>query len=97
LAERTETPNDDTTNKGGSLLSELTGLVMPLPCPFCGATPKDSGRRSTPGEERKPDMEFVHWYVCFCGGYGANAHRMAFGSTPDQARKNALTRWNVRA
>lgn len=29
MAECTETPNDDKTNKGGSLLSALTGLVMP--------------------------------------------------------------------
>lgn len=87
----------------GSISAEVPGYaitsddIMPLPCPFCGEAPKDSGRRSSPSEERKPDMEFVHWYVCYCGGYGANAHRMAFGNTPEQAQENALARWNVRA
>ena len=30
MAECTKTPHDDTTNEGGSLLSELTGLVSGL-------------------------------------------------------------------
>lgn len=78
-------------------LVEVNAIVMPLPCPFCGSAPKNGGRRATPGEERKPGMEYVSWYVCYCGGYGANAHRMAFGSTQEQAQEKALVRWNVRA
>lgn len=40
MAESTKTPNDDTANKGGSLLSALSGLVMPEFGKFCSISAK---------------------------------------------------------
>lgn len=66
---------------------------MILGCPFCGRAPEDRGR---PTNEGVTLGAFIHWFVCFCGGFSASAHRTGYGATPEDAREDALKRWNTR-
>lgn len=63
-----------------------------LPCPFCGRKPRSNGRAGSTSEAK-----FVHFVVCFCGGYSACAHKMGRGDTPEEAERSAIELWNSRA
>ncbi len=63
-------------------------------CPFCGSAPRVSSRASNDSDGRG---KFVGFAVCYCGGYGACAHKMGFGDTPEHAESEVITLWNTRA
>ena len=61
------------------------------PCPFCGEAPHVTAR-----PDNATQTEFFAAVACYCGGYSACAHKMAFAPTRAEAEALAFAAWNER-
>lgn len=70
-----------------------TDLPPLLPCPFCGDPARLTSRPGSEGD----GVAWVAFAACYCGGYGACAHKMGRGATKESAERVCASLWNTRA
>jgi hypothetical protein len=79
----------------------MTGeLLEPLPCPFCGRSPR-RGLRAFASQWHRDNSIYKAFVICYCESDSRistyTAYQCAKGRSPEEAHQNAVSYWNRRA